>query len=452
MAADEDKTKAGKPGGGAAGERRSGRDRRQRPPVTIDLKAERAAAEKVEVPSPPKEAEGSAAEAVAAEPAPPPPPPKPEPRPPRPAPPAGNGWTRIALAGAVGGVVAVVFVLLLQATGLLPAPGGTAVSQAIERAEAVTGTVAALERRVTAVEAMTADLPSIRSAVEGLASRVAALESDVGSRAPRAEVEALAGEVAAVGDRLDSAPPAASQGDLAALDARLDRLEAMPLATPGDADATGAVAGRLGAAETDLAALAERIDALEARLAEGGAANGETARAVALASLRRAATGGQPFAAELDMAAAMGLAGEQVAALRAFAAAGVPTGDQLAERFPPVADAILAATSGTDPEAGLLDRLAGGMRGLVSIRPAGPRPGDDPPAVVSRMAAAVERGDLAAALDERQGLPAAGQDASAEWAARAGDRVALDRLVAEIAQPATPAPTVPGAPAAAPGG
>jgi hypothetical protein len=69
----------------------------------------------------------------------------------------------------------------------------------------------------------------------------------------------------------------------------------------------------------------------------------------------------------------------------------------------------------------------------VKIRPTGPISGSDPVAVVSRMQAAVEEGDFAAALTERQALPPAGQAASEEWAGQVSDRLAIDRLVDDIA-------------------
>jgi hypothetical protein len=50
------------------------------------------------------------------------------------------------------------------------------------------------------------------------------------------------------------------------------------------------------------------------------------------------------------------------------------------------------------------------------------------------MADWVAKGDLGAALAERDALPQAGKDASAEWAAKAADRVALDALVERIAR------------------
>ena len=83
--------------------------------------------------------------------------------------------------------------------------------------------------------------------------------------------------------------------------------------------------------------------------------------------------------------------------------------------------------------------MVAGARSLVSVRPVGPVAGSDPPAVVSRMEAAVATGDLATALRERDGLPPAGKDASAAWAAKAMERVNADRL---LVQPVATAGTV----------
>jgi hypothetical protein len=52
------------------------------------------------------------------------------------------------------------------------------------------------------------------------------------------------------------------------------------------------------------------------------------------------------------------------------------------------------------------------------------------------MQMAVDRGDLAAALAERNALPEAGETASAAWAAAAADRVALEAALAGLAGPA----------------
>jgi hypothetical protein len=459
MAADEDKPKATKPDE----ERRSGRERRQRPPVTIDLQAEKAGdkpAAGAAGGEAPKAAAAGAAGAAArrsAEPSSsaasaaassPPPPPKEEPgRGRTPPPPRGDGWTRIVAAGVIGGVAALLLVIVLQASGFLPVPGRTAATEASREAQSAADATAALDRRVTAIEAMTADLPSLRADIQGLAGRVSAVESGIPPLASKSDVAALKTEIASLGQRLDAMPAAASPNDLAALANRVARLEAQPVtgggADSGDAGAaaaaSAALAGRVDDAEARLTSLGQRVDALDAKIAALAGASAsqvksdEAARAIAIVALRRAADGDQPFVADLDLAVALGIAGDVAGELRPLAAKGVATVADLQAGFPAVADAIVAATSAANPNAGFFERLVGSARGLVTVRPTTPQPGNDPPAVLSRVEAAVNRGDLATALSEREALPAAGKDASAAWAAKARDRVTVDRLVARIA-------------------
>jgi hypothetical protein len=136
------------------------------------------------------------------------------------------------------------------------------------------------------------------------------------------------------------------------------------------------------------------------------------------------------------MIANLGIGGGDIAIIRPLAAKGVATGAELAAAFPDVANAILAATAASDPNAGFFQRVWANVSGLVQVRPLGPMAGSDPPAIVSRMSDDARKGDLAAALAEREALPQAGKDASAEWAAKAADRVALDQAIGRIAEAA----------------
>jgi hypothetical protein len=111
----------------------------------------------------------------------------------------------------------------------------------------------------------------------------------------------------------------------------------------------------------------------------------------------------------------------------------VATAADLAAAFPDVANAILAATTEADPNANFAERAWASLSGLVQVRPLGPMAGSDPDAIVSRMRDDVSKGDLAAALTEHNSLPQAGKDASAEWAAKAADRIALDQAIGRIA-------------------
>ena len=477
MAADEDTKNPGKttdagdgskPDDSRAGERRQ-RERR-RAPVTIDLKAEPAReaaasvapkADSAATPEPPKveSTKPEAAKAADAGGAEPPRPPQPErpSQPERPAARAFSGQTaaraafaamedptrRLVAAGVGGGLVALILVILLQAIGILPAPGSTAANEAAEQARLAAEATASLERRLTAVEAMVEGLPAIRTDLGAVDDRVTAVQAAQAEFAARGDVDDgvyLRGQLR---QRIDALPPVASRTDLDQLGDRIGRLEVAVAAGSGDASgseaAIASLADKLGAAESMLRSLTDRLAAAEAEVADLGAprpmAGGEAAvRAIAITALRRASEGGQPFASEVDMIAALGVPGADIAALRPYAERGVPARATLVADFPAVGDAILSATAVSDPDAGFLDRMVAGLGSLVSIRPAGPIAGSDPPAIVSRMIAAVGRGDLATALTEREGLPESGRDASADWAAAAEQRVALDALVEHIAQ------------------
>jgi hypothetical protein len=473
MAADEDAPKSadetGEPDGGQpagqagtgkpAGERRN-QDRRQRPPVTIDLTAENVAAK-----VPPAEAKPAPSEPPKAEPE----KPKAE-RPPidrpgsRPTDRLGAGaqalrgaasrafhpddaWRRSAYAGIVGGVLAFILVLVLQAVGLLPAPGRSTANQALEQAKSAADTATAQERRITAMEAMTEGLAAMRADIRSLSDRATALESGRSALAARNDVEAVSTALAGLRKQVDEAPPPATRADLDAVNERIGRLEVATASGSNGAGASEAAVASLSSqisdAQATIRALDDRVRAAETKITALGApmSGGEGAvRAVAVSSLRRAAEGDAPFAADLDLVAPLGVAADEVARLRPMAASGVASKTTLAASFPAVADAILAATTGADPYAGFFQRALGALGSLVTIRPTGPVAGSDPPAIVSRMRDAVGKGDLAAALSERGGLPAAGKDASAAWASQAADRVALDGLVEAVARSAEGTP------------
>ena len=136
------------------------------------------------------------------------------------------------------------------------------------------------------------------------------------------------------------------------------------------------------------------------------------------------------------MLQALGLDETDIAALRPLAEKGAPPKPELADTFPEVADRILAVSAAVDPHAGFFDRLAGFARGLVTVRPTSPISGETPDAVVSRMQAAVDHGDLAQALSEREALPKNAKAVSAAWAQGAADRIAIDRLVEKLSRAA----------------
>ena len=352
-----------------------------------------------------------------------------------------EGWGRPAFAGVAGGIVALILLIVLQAIGLVPSPGRSTAVQAADQAKTASEAVAALDRRVSAIEMITQNLPS-KSTVEGLGGQVAQLQKEMGALATQGDLTVLEDKLSALTKRVDALPPGATHDELAALADRVARLEAGGAAGGGggaDASAVTALNSRIDQAQASLKALGERVAALEAKLAAGPADSTLAARAIAVVALRRAVDEGAPFTTDLDLAAALGLPAADVAELRPFAEKGVATKAALAARFGQVGDAIIAATTNANPNAGFFERLMASIGSLVTVRPTGPVEGNDPAAIVSRMQAAVDAGDLAQALSERDSLPAAGQEASQDWAAAAKSRVTVDALIARIAQSIEPA-------------
>jgi hypothetical protein len=319
-------------------------------------------------------------------------------------------------------------ILAFVTTGILPAPGQLAGEAAVAKANAVAASVAALEPRIAAIESRTA---AIAAGADDLAKRIDALEA-----ASRATGDRI-GKVETTLAARPEAPTANMDQVLDDLMARLERVEAA-VAKGGNLTPPAGlaeIAGRVAALENSTAAMSQRLAVLQAR-PSAATESEKAARALAIGTLRQAAGEGAPFAGNLAMLQALGLDETDIAALRPLAEKGAPPKSELAGAFPEVADRILAASAAIDPNAGFFDRLAGFARGLVTVRPTTPIAGDTPDAIVSRMQAAVDRGDLAPALAERNGLPDNGKAVSAAWAQGAADRLAIDRLVEKLSRAA----------------
>lgn len=357
-----------------------------------------------------------------------------------------DGGRKALIAGLAGGIIALVLVIVLQGLSLLPVPGRAQALRAAEQAEAVSQSVSALERRLTALEAMAEGLPSARADAKAASDRLDALETAARSFAPAAGLEALSADIASLRAAVSGVPAGASPDELALLAERVSRMEVAIAsgAAGSSADAEAAIqslTGQIGSTSSAMQALRDRLEAAEEKLAgleeaRAGAGGDAAMRAVAVTALRRAASGPAPFLTELDMAASLGMAGDAVGALRPYAERGVKTASSLSAEFPAVADAILAAARAPAADAGIVDRLLNGLGSLVTVRPAGPIPGSDPQAVVSRMVAAARANDLRTILTERAALPEIAQAASAAWAGEAQDRVAVDDLVEQVASAA----------------
>lgn len=201
-----------------------------------------------------------------------------------------------------------------------------------------------------------------------------------------------------------------------------------PLAPAAGDGPAPAPANAAATSSAELAALQTRVEALEASQTRTVNA---AAAALAAASLAEATQSSGPFETELAaLERVLPLSGE-VRALRPYAETGVPSRAALAADFD--AAAAKAAVAARDPgeRAGFFARMGHALSAIVTIRRVGAG-GAGPDAVLARAGDAVAQGDLEGALKVLRELPPKGVQAIAPWRSRALQRVAVDRQVASI--------------------
>jgi hypothetical protein len=331
----------------------------------------------------------------------------------------------------IGGVVAAGLGYLASAYEVIPGLGG-----ANEGTAQIEATLAQQSETLAALQAQLAELAS----------------AEAPSEAPAVDLSPVTDRIDAIGTRLDDTAAA-----IETLTGRVATLEERPVFS-GDvsadaaeaAEAVAAMEERMRAQEEEAARLAADAEAAQAEAAEAiaaaeaeaqaaAAAAEEEARAAtaaaqaeaALQSLRLAVTSGEPYAGALD---AIGAAVEVPEALAANADTGVPSLETLQDDFPTAARAALPVGLRETAGEGAMNRLGAFLQGQVGGRSIEPREGDDPDAVLSRAQAAVDDGDLQAALDEIAALPEGAQAEMAAWADAARTRVEVTAALETVSQ------------------
>jgi hypothetical protein len=287
-------------------------------------------------------------------------------------------------------------------------------------AQTQSSATAALDKRIAGLAAGAGGAVKA-DALDSLGRRVGALEAAGGgiktaldeARAARADAaKALAAAQAPL-----PPPNAAAPAEPNALEPRLAKLEA-------DLAAAGLRLDRLGGLDQRLAKLegATAAPKSDARVAPANSATENAASiAVVALSLEQRFAAGAPFAAELAALAQLGVGADALAPLKPFAESGAPSLAAVAASWAKVEPA--AAAAAPPPERSGWDRLLDHMRALVRIRRVGEAAASDesePP--VARIGAALERGDLPAALDAYGRLPEAARAVGGLWADAAGAR------------------------------
>ncbi|MDI9848336.1 hypothetical protein QM467_09755 [Rhodoblastus sp. 17X3] len=228
--------------------------------------------------------------------------------------------------------------------------------------------------------------------------------------------------------------------------------ETAPDAASPEADkAVADMAAKLAAAQAAVERLTQRLQTVEGQLAapkdsaratlstrEAGPGNaGEAAaRLVVAQSLQTALRQGDDYSAQL--AALQNFGGDPARLARLRAGLSAPTLSRLTTEFTALAPKIAAAVAPARPaedsatpqgaRESVLAYLQAQARKLVRIRPAGAPDKDATALQIEKIEKELRSGDLAAALADRQQLPAPALAVSADWA-----RLVQTRLDAETA-------------------
>ncbi|CAM5774076.1 hypothetical protein LMIY3S_04391 [Labrys miyagiensis] len=303
----------------------------------------------------------------------------------------------------------------------------------------------ALASRIASVEQ---GIASNKTAIDQALDKVGAVEvtartaQDAASNALNLAGEAqkaasAAGSAGSAASEPPAAPPA-TVPDLSGITDRLGKTEA------GLSD----VSGRLAKAETDVSTLNDAMrqvgtatNSLSQQIGDLKTAVANTpdkaaAYAVALSQLGDAIRSGKPFTAELNTATALGGGADALAPLASLAQAGTPSVETLAAAYEAVKPQIVAALTPKPaepaPDAGVLDRLASSLNGIVTTTPDGDVPAGDPAWPAQRVSDALRKGDLPGAIAAFKAMPEAGQQAGAAWLSQAsGAATAFDLIKAQ---------------------
>jgi hypothetical protein len=155
---------------------------------------------------------------------------------------------------------------------------------------------------------------------------------------------------------------------------------------------------------------------------------------LAAGELRRALRDSKPFETELEVAITVTGKGTELdphfAKIAGLAVVGVPTTRQLNRRFGEVARRMFLVSQ-VEPNANLTSRAIARLSAVavqVRVKFLGERPGNDVAAVISRIQARIDGGNLEKAIAELKTLPKAAQDDAANWVTDAKNRIQVNEV------------------------
>ncbi len=248
--------------------------------------------------------------------------------------------------------------------------------------------------------------------------------------------------IAALTARLDALPAAAQSTapvDLAPLEARIAALESSVAGlaasgTSGNTETQATIKGleaRIASLSSSLSSVSTGLSEAQQKL-EAPKEEINVARTIAASALKTGIDRGGAFVSELQTLAGVTPDDPNLKKLETYAQAGVLSRAGLVAAFPSVADTIFAAINAPAEGASLTDRLVNSAMSLVTVRPVGQVDGDGPEAVMARIEANLQNGDLKAAEVEWNNLPDAGKAAGRDFKAKLDTRIIVESLMTAV--------------------
>lgn len=316
--------------------------------------------------------------------------------------------------------------------------------------------IAALQNKVAALTSRpTVDLAPINSKIselDGLIKSLSEASSEGDSVADAATlsridqleagIESLKNELANV--VAGSGDTGLSKSDLdaalASVNTRIDAINA----GVGSAEQMDGLAKELSSISDSLANLqaqvtknSEQVTTLNSQSSElestvaSVKASEQIAKSVAVNALATALHNDDPLG--LPISSLEALVGEmpETKRLAELAQAGIPTTKELVSSLDAFTEAMQNPANVSE-DATLSDRFWANAQSLVTFRSTGPREGDDPSAILSRVRASLVKGELSSAASEWAALPAEAQTSGAPWKQKLDMRVEAFSLYQEI--------------------
>jgi len=278
------------------------------------------------------------------------------------------------------------------------------------------------------------------TAIDGLAARVASVESKtstpaaaVPDAAAAARIEALEKSSAAL--RAELATARAQSEKLAAL---VNEMKSTPRESPAPPDLS-VIDERLAQIEHTMRAQGSEIARENTKPADDGPLRRVVAASVLDVSVRQ----GDPYIAALAAAKSLAADADALKPLDGFAASGVPSAATLSRELLTLIPRLSPpAPQNSTTGAGIVDRLQAGAARLVRIERTD-TVGNDPGAVIARVTAAALRNDSTEARRELNTLAPADRAAAQPWIDKADARDAALAASRQFAADAMTALTKP---------